>query len=74
MRVWLADIDVPGLAMSRSIGDDVSHKVGVVNIPEIIECVFLRNHRLIYSPYDSSHSPVQCHSRFFVNLCLYKPQ
>jgi hypothetical protein len=39
MRVWLADIDVPGLAMSRSIGDDVSHKVGVVNIPEIIECV-----------------------------------
>lgn len=22
-RVWLKDIDIPGLAMSRSIGDDV---------------------------------------------------
>lgn len=36
-RVWLGDIDVPGLAMSRSIGDEVSHSVGVVDIPEIIE-------------------------------------
>lgn len=35
--MWLGDIDVPGLAMSRSIGDDVAHKVGVINIPEIIE-------------------------------------
>lgn len=35
MRVWLADIDVPGLAMSRSLGDDVAHSVGVSNEPEI---------------------------------------
>lgn len=34
-RVWLSDMDVPGLAMSRSIGDDVGHTVGVSNIPEI---------------------------------------
>ncbi|SPQ99022.1 PPM-type phosphatase domain-containing protein [Plasmodiophora brassicae] len=34
-RVWLAEIDVPGLAMSRSIGDDVSHTVGVISIPEM---------------------------------------
>jgi serine/threonine protein phosphatase PrpC len=35
MRVWLADIDVPGLAMSRSLGDDVAHTVGVSDIPEV---------------------------------------
>lgn len=34
-RVWLAEIDVPGLAMSRSIGDEVSHTVGVSSDPEI---------------------------------------
>jgi serine/threonine protein phosphatase PrpC len=34
-RVWLADVDVPGLAMSRSIGDEVSQTVGVISVPEI---------------------------------------
>mmetsp|Transcript_2017 Transcript_2017/g.2708 ORF Transcript_2017/g.2708 Transcript_2017/m.2708 type:complete len:358 (-) Transcript_2017:322-1395(-) len=34
-RVWLKDVDVPGLAMSRSIGDDVSQAVGVISVPEI---------------------------------------
>lgn len=37
MRVWLADVDVPGLAMSRSIGDAVSQRVGVISVPEIRE-------------------------------------
>mmetsp|Transcript_1987 Transcript_1987/g.3218 ORF Transcript_1987/g.3218 Transcript_1987/m.3218 type:complete len:434 (+) Transcript_1987:250-1551(+) len=35
-RVWLADIDVPGLAMSRSLGDDVAHSVGVSSEPQIM--------------------------------------
>lgn len=35
LRAWLADIDVPGLAMSRSLGDDVAHSVGVSNDAEI---------------------------------------
>jgi len=34
-RVWLGEVDVPGLAMSRSIGDEVSQTVGVVSVPEI---------------------------------------
>lgn len=34
-RVWLAEVDVPGLAMSRSIGDGISQTVGVTSIPEI---------------------------------------
>jgi len=35
-RVWLAEVDVPGLAMSRSIGDEVSQTVGVISEPEIL--------------------------------------
>ena len=36
-RVWFKDGDYPGLAMSRSIGDTLAHKIGVSNLPEIIE-------------------------------------
>ena len=36
-RVWFKDGDYPGLAMSRSIGDTLAHRVGVSNIPEIME-------------------------------------
>lgn len=35
-RVWVAGEDVPGLAMSRSFGDDVAQSVGVIAIPEIV--------------------------------------
>jgi serine/threonine protein phosphatase PrpC len=34
-RVWLAEENVPGLAMSRSIGDLVAASVGVTWQPEI---------------------------------------
>ena len=36
-RVWFKDEDYPGLAMSRSIGDRLAHKVGVIDVPEIKE-------------------------------------
>lgn len=36
-RVWFKDADYPGLAMSRSIGDTLAHRIGVSNVPEIIE-------------------------------------
>jgi hypothetical protein len=32
-RVWLLKEDVPGLAMSRSIGDFVAQSVGVIAEP-----------------------------------------
>ncbi len=35
-RVWIAGSWVPGLAMSRAIGDFVAHGVGVVAEPEIV--------------------------------------
>mmetsp|Transcript_17475 Transcript_17475/g.26193 ORF Transcript_17475/g.26193 Transcript_17475/m.26193 type:complete len:355 (+) Transcript_17475:67-1131(+) len=36
-RVWLKTEDLPGLAMSRSIGDALAHSVGVTDIPTIVE-------------------------------------
>lgn len=37
MRVWLKHEDIPGLAMTRSFGDQVAARVGVNAIPEIKE-------------------------------------
>lgn len=34
-RVWLKDEDVPGLAMSRSFGDEVAASVGTISEPEL---------------------------------------
>lgn len=36
-RVWLGHMDVPGLAMSRSLGDTVAHTAGVISEPEFTE-------------------------------------
>ena len=36
-RVWLKSQDLPGLAMSRSLGDAVAASVGVICDPEILE-------------------------------------
>jgi serine/threonine protein phosphatase PrpC len=36
-RVYLATDDIPGLAMSRSLGDFVAHTAGVSSVPEIFE-------------------------------------
>jgi hypothetical protein len=32
-RVWLKDENIPGLAMSRSMGDLIAHEVGVIAEP-----------------------------------------
>ena len=37
MRVWLAEQDAPGLAMSRSLGDYVAHSIGVATDPEVMQ-------------------------------------
>ena len=46
-RVWLKTEDVPGLAMSRSFGDDIAHTVGVISQPEIFEYKFLNEDKFI---------------------------
>ena len=39
-RVWLGHMDVPGLAMSRSLGDVVAHSAGVSSEPVFVEYDF----------------------------------
>lgn len=34
-RVWLGNMDIPGLAMARSLGDVVAHSAGVISEPEV---------------------------------------
>lgn len=36
LRVWLQNEDIPGLAMTRSIGDKISKVVGVNSDPEVV--------------------------------------
>jgi serine/threonine protein phosphatase PrpC len=38
-RVWLKEENIPGLAMSRSLGDKVASSVGVISEPEMYETV-----------------------------------
>ena len=46
-RVWSKNTEGPGLAMSRSFGDEIGHKVGVVVDPEIMEHYFLKEDKFI---------------------------
>mmetsp|Transcript_14261 Transcript_14261/g.10312 ORF Transcript_14261/g.10312 Transcript_14261/m.10312 type:complete len:200 (+) Transcript_14261:897-1496(+) len=46
-RVWLKHENVPGLAMSRSIGDAVASSVGVSPEPEIYECELSEDDKFI---------------------------
>lgn len=46
-RVWVKDKQFPGLAMSRSFGDEASHSVGVIAEPEIKECNFKTEDKFI---------------------------
>ena len=46
-RVWLKGENLPGLAMSRSFGDDIAHSVGVVSQPEILEYKLLNEDKFI---------------------------
>lgn len=39
-RVWLGHMDVPGLAMSRSLCDAVAHSAGVSSEPEFVDYTF----------------------------------
>ena len=44
-RVWLGHMDVPGLAMSRSLCDAVAHSAGVSSEPEFVDYEFNQNGR-----------------------------
>ena len=46
-RVFLKNKNIPGLAMSRSIGDFIAKKVGVINEPEILDIIINDNDKFI---------------------------
>ncbi len=46
-RVWMKDVDMPGLAMSRSLGDIAAETVGVFAEPELSEVVLGKNDKFI---------------------------
>lgn len=47
LRVWLLDEDIPGLAMTRSIGDLVASSVGVSWEPEVTKYKISQNDRFM---------------------------
>lgn len=46
-RVWVQHEDVPGLAMSRSLGDKVAQSVGVLPDPEILDYTLTPNDQFL---------------------------
>ena len=46
-RVWLKNKQVPGLAMTRSIGDMAATSVGVIARPEIIVFPLTQNDKIL---------------------------
>ena len=51
-RVWLKNHDMPGLAMSRSFGDDMATSVGVISEPHIIIKKRTKNDQFIVAASD----------------------
>jgi len=47
LRVWLLKEDIPGLAMTRSFGDEVASRVGVNGEPEILELDLQKDDKFI---------------------------
>ena len=37
LRIWYRKEELPGLAMTRSIGDKISRNIGLISVPEIVE-------------------------------------
>ena len=47
MRVWKKSQNLPGLAVSRSIGDKVAAEIGVIGIPDIFEIQLKPNDKMV---------------------------
>ena len=72
-RVWLQEEDVPGLAMSRSIGDTIAAQVGVLHSPEIHVYKFTKNDKFLIIASDgiwefvTNEHAVQIVTKFWMN-------
>jgi serine/threonine protein phosphatase PrpC len=47
MRIWNKKLTHPGLAMSRSLGDVIAHKLGCSHVPEVEQYDLTGNERSI---------------------------
>jgi serine/threonine protein phosphatase PrpC len=47
LRVWLQDQQYPGLAMSRSLGDQIAHSVGVISVPEVQQFILEEDDKIM---------------------------
>ena len=47
LRVWLKSEELPGLAMTRSMGDKVAHSVGCTAEPETLEFLMGPNDKYV---------------------------
>ena len=45
--MWLKNQEIPGLAMSRSLGDKIAHSVGVSSVPEMQEHVLGKDDKFV---------------------------
>ena len=84
-RVWKKEGDAPGLAMSRSFGDEVAHTIGVIVNPEINEYQLFNEDKFIVLASDgiwefiSSEEVVNIVKDYYLDndiegalTCLYK--
>ena len=46
-RVWQKNLEIPGLAMSRSLGDSAAKKVGVISEPEVKEKILTSEDKFV---------------------------
>ncbi|CAD8055233.1 unnamed protein product [Paramecium sonneborni] len=47
LRIWMLNEDLPGLAMTRSFGDKMGIKAGIIAIPDIIEVLLTKDDHFI---------------------------
>lgn len=52
LRVWLKNQRIPGLAMTRSIGDALAQRVGVISLPDITDTSLTCEHKLLVAASD----------------------
>ena len=59
-RIWVKDSGIPGLAMTRSFGDEVAHKVGVISEPELKEVAYNGNEKFMIIASDGVWEFIDC--------------
>lgn len=76
-RVWLSNMDVPGLAMSRSLGDTVGHDAGIISTPEITNVLLTSEHDCLIMASDGLWEFIEndeCLKMAYQDHCAHDPK